>query len=160
MEELTIHVMTEEKLKKEIKRIMLKNRQSSGTYQYTVPSLSSYPFQWLWDSCFHAIILVNIHLVEDAKKEMLSLVSHQFKNGMIPHMIYWNKAKEHDFSVVKWGRKDTSTITQPPMLAHVVWKIFKNDNDKEFLQNIYPNLNKLYRFILSDRDPRKINLIG
>ena len=27
----------------------------------------------------------------DAKKEILSLLSKQFDNGLVPHMIYWDK---------------------------------------------------------------------
>src|SRR4029077_9064121 len=26
-------------------------------YDYTCPSADTYPFQWFWDSCFHAIVL-------------------------------------------------------------------------------------------------------
>jgi len=35
-------------------------------YDYHCPSPRSYPFQWFWDSCFHAIALTHID-VELAK---------------------------------------------------------------------------------------------
>src|SRR5687768_16222590 len=98
--------------------LMLKNRRAAGEFQYTVPSPLSFPYQWLWDSCFNAIILSHFSL-SDAKKEILSLLSHQFDNGMIPHMIYWDQPRPFGTLVtdVIWGGKDTSTITQPPIIA-------------------------------------------
>ncbi len=137
-------------------RLLVKNRRYAGTFQYTIPSRTSYPYQWLWDSCFHAIVLAHFH-TPDAKKELLALVSHQFENGMIPHMIYWEKPTVINLD---WGRKGTSTITQPPMLAYAVWYTFKKDADKEFLARIYPHLYHYYRYLLYERDPRRNHLIG
>ncbi|MBI2040065.1 hypothetical protein HYT18_03255 [Candidatus Microgenomates bacterium] len=151
--------MDKRKLKKAVGELMLRNRRISGRHQYTVPSTKTYPYQWLWDSCFHAIILSHINY-EDAKKELLSLVSKQFPNGLIPHMIYWRKHTESDFPVIEWGKEDTSTITQPPMIAYAVWKIYQQDQDKDFLRNIYPNLNLYYRYLINERDPRNNHLIG
>lgn len=138
---------------------MVRNRRTFNGFQYTVPSPSSYPYQWLWDSCFHAIILSSINL-GDAKKELLSLVSYQFENGMIPHMIYWDKAKPKDFPVIKWGKEDTSTITQPPMLSYAVFQVYSKDKDKNFLKEIYQNLKRFYRYLIEERDPRGNHLIG
>lgn len=136
--------------------ILLKNRRQTEGFQYTVPSPQTYPYQWLWDSCFHAIILSHFN-PEDAKKELLALISRQFENGMIPHMIYWQKG---DVINLNWGRDGTSSITQPPMLAYAVWEIFKKDHDKKFLEAMYPHLYHFYNYLLMDRDPRKNHLIG
>lgn len=151
--------MDRDKLKKQVFDLMLKNRRMSGKYQYTVPSPQSYPYQWLWDSCFHAIILTHLN-VEDAKKELLSLLSHQYKNGFIPHMIYWDRAKPTDFPVIKWGKKDTSTITQPAMLALSAWKVYMRSKDVKFLKEIYPKLRMFYKYLINERDPRRNHLIG
>lgn len=151
--------MNKDKFKEAVAKLMLKNRRFCRGYQYTVPSPDSYPYQWLWDSCFHAIILTFINL-NDAKAELLSLVSHQFENGMIPHMIYWDKAQKTDFPVIEWGKEDTSIITQPPMLAYAVWKIYQTDKDEKFLEKIYPNLSLFYNYLINERDPRNNHLIG
>ncbi len=148
-----------EDIKKLTWKLMLNNRRKSGKYQYTVPSPQTYPYQWLWDSCFHAIILSHLS-IEDAKKELLSLVSKQFDNGLIPHMIYWKKFTKTDFPVIEWGKGDTSTITQPPMIATSAWKIYQADRDKNFLKRIYDSLKKFYNYLALKRDPRKIYLIG
>lgn len=136
---------------------MLNNRRQVGDWQYTVPSPDTYPYQWLWDSCFHAIIL-SFYDTESAKKEILSLLTHQFPTGLLPHIIYWG-AKQHR-SRVDWGTGDTSSITQPPMLAYAAWRIFEQDNDDQFLDKIYQSLFHYYKYLINDRDPHERHLIG
>lgn len=143
----------------EIIKLLLNNRRVAKNLQYTVPSPDTYPYQWLWDSCFHAIILTHFN-VTDAKKEILSLLSAQFDNGLIPHMIYWDKESPNDFPVIEWGKKDTSTITQPPMIAYGVWTIYQKDKDISFIKKVYPNLYHFYRYLLTERDPHENHLIG
>ncbi|MDE1975158.1 MAG: hypothetical protein KGI49_01465 [Patescibacteria group bacterium] len=134
--------------------VLSKNRRAKDGFQYTVPSPTAYPYQWLWDSCFHAIVLSHLSPA-DAKKELLSLVSKQFDNGMIPHMIYWEKGEVINF---KWGKEHTSSITQPPMIALAAWEIYGKDKDKEFLKKLYPHLYHFYNYILNERDPRRHHL--
>lgn len=106
--------------------LLLKNRRQSNGFQYTVPSPDTYPYQWLWDSCFHAIILSHSDLPA-AKAEISSVLSKQFSNGMVPHMIYWQNEKKASFRQIEWGKDGTSSITQPPMIAYAVWQIFQKD---------------------------------
>lgn len=149
-------------LQTKVFELMLANRRRSGEHQYTLPSPTSYPYQWLWDSCFHAIILTHFN-TEDAKKELLSLVAKQFSNGMIPHMNYWQGRNDRDnknLPLVNWGKDDTSTITQPPMLAYAVWQIYQKDQDLEFLSNIYGHMKRFYNYLLKERDPREHHLAG
>lgn len=141
------------------RQLFLENRRSRGDYQYTVPSPSTYPYQWLWDSCFHAIILSHFNLLS-AKREILSTLSQQFQNGMIPHIIYWSMTSRTNFPKISWGKKKTSTITQPPMLAYAVWQVFQKDQDLHFLNFVYPHLYHFYRYLLTERDPHEKHLIG
>ena len=145
--------------KTKVYELMLFNRRRKGKYQYTLPSPDSYPYQWLWDSCFHAIILTHYN-TEDAKKELLSLVAKQFENGMVPHMIYWKAQNKKDFQLINWGEKGTSSITQPPMIAYAVWKIFQKDKDINFLKSMYPHIYHFYKYLLNERDPHEKHLIG
>lgn len=146
-------------LKQASLQLLLKNRQKAKNFQYTIPSPDTYPYQWLWDSCFHAIILTHFN-TNDAKKEILSLLSKQFENGFIPHMIYWDKESPNDFPVIEWGKEDTSTITQPPMIAYAAWEIYQKDKDISFIKKVYPNLYHFYRYLLTERDPHENHLIG
>lgn len=147
------------KFRERIYKLMLKNRRVTDGYQFTVPSPDTYPYQWFWDSCFHSIILSYFN-IEDSKKEILSLLSRQFKNGLIPHMIYWDAKVKSTFPKIKWGLDGTSSITQPPMVAYAVWEIYQKDKGKEFLAGVYPGLYHYYRYLLSERDPRENHLVG
>ena len=146
-------------LKQASLQLLLNNRRNAKNFQHTVPSPDTYPYQWLWDSCFHAIILTHFN-TSDAKKEILTLVSKQFDNGLIPHMIYWDKESPTDFPIIEWGKEDTSTITQPPMVAYAVWEIYQKDKDQSFIKKVYPNLYHFYRYLLTERDPHENHLIG
>lgn len=136
--------------------LLKQNKRETNGNIYTLPSPTRYPYQWFWDSCFHSIVLS--HLDPGwAKQELLSLVTKQFDNGLLPHMIYWKRVKKFD---IEWGKEDTSSITQPPIIALAVSKIFEKDSDLEFLKKIYPSLKKYYNYLLRERDSRGNHLIG
>lgn len=143
--------------------LLQKNRRVREGFQYTVPSPISYPMQWLWDSCFHAIVLSHFS-VDDAKKEIRSLLSSQFKNGMLPHMIYRGDGdllKLGDgFVKIDWGHKTTSTITQPPIIAEAVLAVYSKEGDPAFLVECFESLVNFFDYLLSARDPRGNNLAG
>ena len=140
-------------------QLFLENRRKTKNFQYTVPSPDNYPYQWLWDSCFHAIILSHLS-VSDAKKEILSLLSAQFDNGLVPHMIYWDETSKTNFPKINWGKNGTSSITQPPMIAYAIWTIYQKDSDINFLKSVYLYIYHFYKYLLNERDPHEKHLIG
>ncbi|MCE9541585.1 hypothetical protein K8R03_03435 [Candidatus Kaiserbacteria bacterium] len=141
---------------REAKRLLENNRRTTNGYQYTIPSAEHYPYQWLWDSCFHAIILAQYD-AKSAKAEIVSLLSKQFENGLVPHIIYWQPGILHLF---RWGVEGTSSLTQPPMIAYAAWEIHRRNPDGAFLESIYPALLAYYTYLIEKRDPRDHNLIG
>ena len=101
-------------LELEARKVLQENRRETNGFRYTVPSPSTYPYQWLWDSCFHAIVLSSYD-PDFAKAEMHSLMSKQFENGMVPHMIFApgsHDANAPDASVVN--------VVRPPADAAVI----------------------------------------
>ena len=60
--------------------VLLGNRRTTGGYQYTVPSNAAYPYQWLWDSCFHAIVLSSFE-PDAAKAELRSLARSSLRTA-------------------------------------------------------------------------------
>ena len=118
---------------REARRLFEENRRITDGHQYTVPSGDHYPYQWLWDSCFHAIVLARYD-VEAAKAEIHSLLSKQFSSGLVPHIIYWTPGILHLFH---WGTDGTSSLTQPPMLAYAAWEIHRREPDTSFLASIF-----------------------
>ena len=141
---------------REVQKLFKENRRTTGEHQYTLPSKEHYPYQWLWDSCFHAIILAKSD-PESARAELRSLLSKQFNDGMVPHIIYWTPGILHLF---RWGVEGTSSLTQPPMIAYAAWEIHRRNPDKVFLESVYPALLAYYRFLIEKRDPRDHHLIG
>ncbi len=82
---------------------------------FCVPNPMTYPHQWLWDSCFHAIVWAALG-DSRAVTELSNVVAHQdASSGFVPHMTYWT---EPDAGAEYWGRTMTSCITQPPMYGH------------------------------------------
>ncbi|MBI4093922.1 hypothetical protein HY417_03080 [Candidatus Kaiserbacteria bacterium] len=140
----------------EAKKLLEENRRTTDGHQYTLPSRDHYPYQWLWDSCFHAIVLSHYD-PESARAELHALLSKQFKDGMVPHIIYWRPGILHLFS---WGVEGTSSLTQPPMIAYAAWEVHRQSPDRSFLQSIFPALFAYYRFLVEKRDPRDHHLIG
>lgn len=135
------------------------NKRSHGGLHYTVPSADTYPYQWFWDSCFHAIALSYFD-PERAKEELKLLLKGQFKNGMFPHIIYWQRVANSAFPDIAWGKRHTSSITQPPMLAAAVWRIYEATGDTAFVRSMLPHIHAFHRYLLTSRDPHKISLVG
>lgn len=146
-------------LKEAVKAVYEMNLRHHGKLTYTVPSPDTYPFQWFWDSCFHAITLSYIDVAR-AKNELRLLVTGQFKNGMIPHILYWRVPPHNPFPEIHWGKRRTSTITQPPMLAMAVWRIYEATGDIAFVREMLPHIDDLHRYLFRNRDPHHLNLAG
>lgn len=139
--------------------------------KFTIPSATLYPHLWSWDSCFIAI--GNSYFNSDhAMKELKYLFDAQWKNGMIPHIVFNEKEKTYfpsaDFYDVMRSPNapkhiGTSGVTQPPMHAVACAYIYNNTNDKEksreFLRGVYPNLLRFHRFLMCERDPEKSGLV-
>ncbi|MES2668299.1 MAG: trehalase family glycosidase [Patescibacteria group bacterium] len=146
-------------LKESARLLLLANRRKSPDgHEYTVPSPSTYPYQWLWDSCFHAIVLAKLDPAM-AKKELLALLSKQLPDGMIPHMIFWSPRITRPYHVW-WGKTGVSSITQPPMLAYAAWEIYEVTKDASYLKEIFPQMLAFYRYLIDNRDPHDHHLIS
>src|SRR5438034_6428657 len=91
------------------RRVLTANRQEgvsawdNRAYNFVCPSPSSYPFQWFWDSAFHAIALLYVD-PELAKQEIRCLLQAVQPDGFIPHMLLWEKSHHeaalHEYSIV------------------------------------------------------------
>jgi hypothetical protein len=84
-----------------------------------VPSPRSYPWQWYWDSCFHAIVRRRFDR-DRSRAELETLLAAMEPDGFIGHTILW----EHPLDAQRAlryniaSRADLMTRTiQPPLLA-------------------------------------------
>ena len=133
-------------------------RTTRDGHQYTVPSPSTYPYQWLWDSCFHAIVLAKLE-PDAAIAELKSLFSRQQKDGLVPHMIFWKPKLTRPYQVW-WDKGGASSITQPPMLAYAAWEIYEQTGRTDFLKELFPQMLAFYTYLIEQRDPHDHHLIS
>ena len=152
----------------EARRVLTANRQQGVSaweeraYNYVCPSASSYPFQWLWDSAFHAIALLCIDPAL-AKQEIRCLLQGAQPDGFIPHMLLWEKDR-HDaalaeYSIVLAHPFFTATV-QPPVLARAIWRVYQATKDKAFLLEVLPATMRFFRWLKAYRDPDDDQLIA
>ena len=131
-------------------------------YSFVCPSLVGYPFQWFWDSCFHAIAL--IHLDPDqAKAEMRTLMSAALPDGSIPHLVFWEMEKQPEFlahNIVGRTTEFHSSTMQPPLIAYTVERIYQATGDEGFRAEALPVLTAYYRWLKHARDPDEDGLIA
>ena len=151
-----------EQLQTEAKRVLRGNR----TDTFTKPTSNLYPHQWSWDSCFIAIGYSHYDQ-HWAQKELQHLFDAQWKNGMIPHIVFDDRGFEDKYfpgpSFWQIDRSEqapqtaaTSGICQPPVHATAVRAILNNASDRsealQFAKNVYPNLKKWHNYLYDERD--------
>lgn len=149
-----------------LKRVEEAKSVLSGNWtgRCTKPCPKLYPHQWNWDSAFIAIGYSRYDQ-ERAQSEIRTLFEGQWKNGMVPHIVFNLNAAGHyfpgpDFWKTERSRsapigKLTSGITMPPIHATACRFIFENaDNRKEaetFLREIFPKLRKSHEYFYEYR---------
>ena len=103
------------------------------TRNTVMPSKAFYIGAWLWDCALHAIALRHI---DDklAQDQILVMLDEQLPDGMIPDAIY-------DEGIVdQIDHPITARVTKPPIFAWAVRKLFEKNPDRDFIQQIYPQL--------------------
>src|ERR1051326_6204361 len=132
------------------------------SYDFVCPSTQTYPFQWLWDSCFHAIALLTVD-PQLAQQELRCLLQGGQPDGFLPHMLLWNtqfhERAQREYSIVLADPFYTATV-QPPVLARAVWRVYQATKDKAFLLDVLPTTMRFFRWLKAYRDPDDDHLIA
>lgn len=150
-------------------KVVLKNNLKNG---FTIPRAKLYPFQWNWDSGFVSIGFANYD-IDAAINEINSLLSGQWENGMIPHIIFHSETEKTYFpnwdfweaSVNKGASQSpkTSGISQPPVLGFVLEKLLEKHPNNEkvvnFVKMAFPKIVNYHRFWYNYRDPNREGLV-
>lgn len=138
----------------------------------TKPSPHLYPHQWNWDSGFIAIGYARYDQ-ERAQRELSALFKGQWKNGMLPQIIFNRNSlggyfPEPDFWQCERSPNYprnilTSGITMPPVHAIAALRILKYAVDgtaaKIWLEAIYPKILALHQYFYRERDPAGEGLV-
>jgi hypothetical protein len=128
----------------------------------TSPSLRLYPHQWSWDAACIAMGYASWNQAR-AEEELRSLFSGQWRNGLLPHIIFTNEARyfpgpdfwETERSGNAPGRPRTSGIVQPPIHATAAWQVYLRGADRRrataFLDEIFPRLRAWHEYLYRER---------
>jgi len=166
------YTMSDNKLVEKVISILHNNWRDG----FSVPSGTLYPFQWNWDSGFTAI--GNAHLDPNkAVVELETLFTGQWRNGMIPHIIFHSEKEttyfpNFDFweTSVNTGapqRPKTSGITQPPVHGFVLEHLLTSFSDSGTLTPaleariaaLVPKTINSHRFLYNYRDRDQEGLV-
>lgn len=131
-------------------------------YDYVCPSIETYPYQWFWDSCFHAIVLAHID-VGRAESELATLLANQQPDGFVPHVTFWSRERPPDpaepYQVA--GRSPwLSAGMQPPILAEAVAAVAVRGRGTAYLREVLPAVRRFYDWCDRVRDPDGHGLIS
>ena len=130
-----------------------------------------YPHMWSWDAAFVSVGLASLS-VERAVVELDTLLSAQWANGMIPHIVFADGVDGYFHGPDRWactelaasapaGRR-TSGITQPPVHAIAVQRILDRARVRgrstravaeTFLDRRWNDLVRWHRWLAEARDP-------
>ena len=151
------------KLLKNAQKTLLNNRRSG----YTLPTNNKlYPAQWNWDSAFIALGYSHFNL-NFALEEINTLLKGQWKDGMIPHILFHDKNTKYFPNHTVWncGNKIASSgITQPPIIVSVLRQILEgnkiSENQKRRVKEIVKKLKKYIEWFIKFRDPKQNGLIS
>ena len=141
---------------------------------YTVPTERLYPYQWNWDS---AICALGWHHFDKARawNEIRMLLKGQWDNGMLPHIIFHQDSPDYFPNADVWNvpetcfqegveHPQTSGISQPPVLATCVRKLWEADKEPAIesseLKHICINILNWHRWYWSARDPENMGMVS
>jgi hypothetical protein len=130
-----------------------------------------YPHMWSWDAAFVAIGLAPLS-VERAVVELDTLLSAQWHNGMIPHIVFASGVDGYFPGPARWAcsalaansprTRHTSGITQPPVHAIALQRVLDHARRRgrstravaeAFLDRRWNDLVRWHRWLAEARDP-------
>ena len=148
---------------------------SNGRITKAAPAL--YPHQWSWDAAFNAIGLASIDLPR-ARLELDSLFAGQWRNGLLPHIVFDPNAEGYWPGPAQWecslhseeatAAPATSGIIDPPVHAIAVDRILsvataaggpERERTEAWADSMYPKLLAWHRFLARDRADKETGLM-
>jgi hypothetical protein len=130
--------------------------------RYTLPSRTTYPHQWNWDSALAALGWAELDPAR-AWTELEALAGARDREGMIPHIAFrrgFRLTGRYLPGPRWWGRRLSadgrriSGITQPPLAATCMRLLFDDHPDERRARPLLRAFHAWHRFLLDARDPR------
>ncbi|RDC75482.1 hypothetical protein DLJ49_00070 [Rhodovulum sp. 12E13] len=122
---------------------------------YTVPTDGLYPYQWNWDSMVAAWGFAAFDL-DRAWQEVERLFSGQWPNGMVPHILFHRPDPGYFPGPDVWGTAGrgplpSSGITQPPVAASFVRRLWEKDRGRPEAEALFEPLLAWHRWFMEWR---------
>lgn len=143
-----------------------------GTMTTAAPEL--YPHMWSWDAAFIAIGLTAVD-VRRAMVELDTLLAAQWRNGMIPHIVFSPGVDTYFPGPERWETArlaahaprspDSSGICQPPVHALALDRIVRSASledpalTSDFVSRSWPRLAAWHRWLAEARDPDEVGRV-
>ncbi|KAG6542326.1 hypothetical protein Mapa_016251 [Marchantia paleacea] len=148
----------------EASKEILKQNDRGG---YTIPAKGLYPYQWNWDSALVALGWASLDETR-AWEELEKLLSAQWNDGMVPHIVFHQPSPTYFPGPEIWGSvespRGSTGITQPPVAAISVRRLFESAHDKELAlktaTELFPKLLAWHRWFYKARDPEGTGLVA
>lgn len=141
------------------------------TGEYTQPGPRLYPHQWSWDSALIALGYAHYD-GERAEKELRHLFAAQWKNGLLPQIVFNPDFHDYFPGPGFWHAKEspeapkhhkTSGVVLPPVHATAVLRAYRSAEDREkarkFLRYAFPRLTAWHEYLYRERDPEDEGLV-
>jgi glycogen debranching enzyme len=157
-----------ERMRAAVGGIFARNRQTGWAswcgraYDFVCPSNGTYPFQWFWDSCFHAIALSHIDPVR-AESELTSLLANQHDDGFVSHVTFWQRERYEQMLstyAIAYRTPWLSDSMQPPVLAEAVAAVADRGRGAAFVAEVVGAVRRFYDWCAAARDPDGDGLIA
>ena len=146
----------------EVARRALEVLRANSIGGATSPSRALYPHQWSWDSACVAIGYARVDQ-ERAETELRSLFAGQWRNGLLPHIVFTEGARyfpgpefwQTERSPDAPARPRTSGIVQPAVHGTAVREVFTHARDREraaaFARELLPKLTAWHEYLYRER---------
>lgn len=151
-----------------VEELYRRNRQTGraawcgADYDFVCPSAGTYPFQWFWDSCFHAIVLTHID-IERAQAELRSLLVNAQPDGLVPHVTFWQRERYEAMLstyAIAYRTPHLSDCMQPPLLAEALAAVVERGGGLAFARELMPAVRRYYDWLDRVRDPDRDGLVA
>ena len=144
---------------------------ANWTGRFTKPAPSLYPHQWSWDAAFIAIGRAHDDQ-ERAESELRSLFEGQWRNGLVPQIVFDPDATGYFPGSEVWRTAGsphavhdppTTGCVQPPVHATAALYIYQHAQDaaraRAFLAELFPRLHDWHAYLYRERDPQNEGLV-
>ena len=152
----------------EARRVLATNRRQGVSdwngmrYDFVCPSPTHYPFQWFWDSSFHAIALLQVD-AGLAKQELRCLMQGAQPDGYIAHMLLWDTSSNPEWftpeACIRLDHPHFTGTIQPPVVARSLERIYDATHDAAFVRELFPRIVAFMRWLDRVRDVDRDGLV-